>query len=121
MKYNTSLENAKLLPGIFMPCGSFSFSHPLIFLQFSGRNASMSFKQAAYAAKTRKSPTGICTRTARTASIGCVRTHPHFCNLSFRINRQKFACKGITPPNPLFRKIAIYGIVKNERKNTYGK
>lgn len=75
MKYNTFLENAKLLPGIFMPCGSFSFSHPLIFLQFSGRNASMSFKQAAYAAKTRKSHTGICRRIA---SIGCVRTHPPF-------------------------------------------
>ena len=96
-----------------MPCDSFLFIRLTI---FCGRYATMSFMQAADAAKTRKSPMGICTRTA---SIGYVRTHPHFCNLSFRINRQKFACKGITPPNPLFRKIARYGTVKNREENLW--
>ena len=30
---------------------------------------------------------------------------PHFCNLSSRINRQKFACKGILPLTPFLEKL----------------
>ena len=90
-----------------MPCDSFLFIRLTI---FCGRYATMSFMQAADAAKTRKSPMGICTRTA---SIGYVRTHPHFCNLSFWINRQKFACKGILPLTPFEKTIARYGISKS--------
>jgi len=41
---------------------------------------------------------------------------PHFCNLSSRINRQKYACKGILPLTPFKKIIARYGTVKKEKE-----
>ena len=41
---------------------------------------------------------------------------PHFFNLSSRINRQKFACKGILPLTPFEKTIARYGITKSGKE-----